>query len=86
MKSLDKKKTKELDWEKEFDKNWINPWSRNNFGIPKAHLDIKDFISRILTQQRTELLKLVNKAFEETVIESEGHEYGFYEKLNNLLK
>lgn len=31
-------------------------------------------------------IKLVNKAFEETVIESEGHEYGFYEKLNNLLK
>jgi len=51
------KQPKKLNWEKEFDKNWINPWNRNNFGIPKAHLDIKDFIKRLLTTQRQQILE-----------------------------
>ena len=53
------------EWEVEFDKNWINPWERNNFGIPKAHLDIKQFIAtqkaKWIKEERARVIKAVLK-------------------------
>ena len=73
MKSLDKKKTKELDWEKEFDNlNWntdkgimtkakvIKQSTGETVGqitIPVTKEMVKTFIKSLLTQQRIELLE-----------------------------
>ena len=72
-KSLDKKKTKELDWEKEFDNlNWntdkgimtkakiIKQSTGETVGqitIPVTKEMVKTFIKSLLTQQRIELLE-----------------------------
>ena len=58
QKSLDKKKTKELEWEKEFDKKFQIIYSPRFIG-DKCNFKIKDFIQSLLTQQRTELLEQI---------------------------
>lgn len=59
QKSLDKKKTKELDWKKEFSRKYYDifaAWKKQGYVLDLEN-NLKDFIKQTLTQQRTELLE-----------------------------
>ena len=71
MKSLDKKKTKELDWEIEFDKKFHTTWIKSHdsmiglnpvYAGVKCYLvdsfKVKSFISSLLLKQKQQILNL----------------------------
>lgn len=76
QKSLDKKKAKKLEWEKEFE---------NQFGIDnELAKEIKSFISSILDKQRTELLEEI-KDLQTYVLFNDTEKLISLEKVESLL-
>lgn len=71
MKSLDKKEANKLEWEKEFEKWWLDSdrFGSNSENWTLLHDDTLAYIQSLLTQQRTELLE---KILEENFCDLDG--------------